>query len=69
MYFILWVDLSFLFAEVNVPVVGGHAGITILPLFSQVRIASFSLFPLYQTVWLCKLNLNVTYGFCGAFWL
>jgi malate/lactate dehydrogenase len=22
--------------EVNVPVVGGHAGITILPLFSQV---------------------------------
>ena len=23
-------------AEVNVPVVGGHAGITILPLFSQV---------------------------------
>lgn len=25
-----------LFAEVNVPVVGGHAGITILPLFSQV---------------------------------
>ncbi len=31
-------DLSFvhLFAEVNVPVIGGHAGITILPLFSQV---------------------------------
>lgn len=32
------VDMSLvhLFAEVNVPVVGGHAGITILPLFSQV---------------------------------
>ena len=23
-------------AEVNVPVIGGHAGVTILPLFSQV---------------------------------
>ena len=32
------VDLGFLpwSSEVNVPVVGGHAGITILPLFSQV---------------------------------
>jgi len=28
------------FTEVNVPVVGGHAGITILPLFSQVFIHS-----------------------------
>ncbi|KAM1655585.1 hypothetical protein EV2_008032 [Malus domestica] len=26
---------GFVFAEVNIPVVGGHAGITILPLFSQ----------------------------------
>jgi hypothetical protein len=26
----------FLSTDVNVPVVGGHAGITILPLFSQV---------------------------------
>lgn len=24
------------YTDVNVPVVGGHAGITILPLFSQV---------------------------------
>lgn len=31
-----FLNLSILFAEVNVPVVGGHAGITILPLFSQV---------------------------------
>lgn len=30
-------------AEVNVPVVGGHAGITILPLFSQVCPFSSSL--------------------------
>lgn len=27
------------FADVNVPVVGGHAGVTILPLFSQVMLA------------------------------
>merc|ERR1712050_786270 len=25
---------------VNVPVVGGHAGVTILPLFSQVKVAA-----------------------------
>lgn len=34
-------------AEVNVPVVGGHAGITILPLFSQVcsfLLITFSVF-------------------------
>ena len=30
------------YAEVNVPVVGGHAGITILPLFSQVTYRLFS---------------------------
>lgn len=29
--------------DVEVPVVGGHAGITILPLFSQVRAISSSL--------------------------
>merc|ERR1719199_972840 len=27
-------------SEVNIPVVGGHAGITILPLFSQDKVAS-----------------------------
>jgi malate/lactate dehydrogenase len=32
--------LFFFGSEVNVPVVGGHAGITILPLFSQVFIHS-----------------------------
>lgn len=30
------------FAGVNVPVVGGHAGVTILPLFSQVIFAALS---------------------------
>lgn len=29
-------SVSSLSADVNVPVIGGHAGITILPLFSQV---------------------------------
>jgi hypothetical protein len=37
------------FSGVNVPVVGGHAGITILPLFSQVLnlsvMTSFVMFP------------------------
>jgi malate/lactate dehydrogenase len=36
-------DISFLVSlDVDVPVVGGHAGITILPLFSQV--VKYSLF-------------------------
>lgn len=34
--FYLIFNLGFFVVEVNVPVVGGHAGITILPLFSQV---------------------------------
>lgn len=33
---VLFSDYSNSVAEVNVPVIGGHAGITILPLFSQV---------------------------------
>ena len=31
-------------AEVNVPVVGGHSGITILPLLSQVTIKHYTLY-------------------------
>jgi malate dehydrogenase len=38
------VDVS----QVDVPVVGGHAGVTILPLFSQVRAACK---PLYAGRW------------------
>lgn len=32
-------------SSVDVPVIGGHAGITILPLFSQVRHASLNASP------------------------
>ena len=52
-------DLSFvhLFAEVNVPVIGGHAGITIRPLFSQVLTLSFKL-PHGLLYWIVSL-LNI----------
>lgn len=43
------------YAEVNVPVVGGHAGITILPLFSQVSYRLYS-FP---------YALALAYHFCS----
>ncbi|KAK4838712.1 hypothetical protein QYF36_015846 [Acer negundo] len=40
----IWcISLSLHIAEVNVPVVGGHAGVTILPLFSQATPKSNSL--------------------------
>ena len=29
-------------SKVDVPVVGGHAGVTILPLFSQVRLCAYA---------------------------
>lgn len=42
------------YAEVNVPVVGGHAGITILPLFSQVTYLSLMLW-LLLIILLCYI--------------
>ena len=41
-------------AEVNVPVIGGHAGVTILPLFSQVTSQ-------FLSIW-----LNVLFVTCSS---
>jgi len=46
--------MLFVSAEVNVPVIGGHAGVTILPLFSQVS----SHFLSTQTVVECFISYN-----------
>lgn len=45
--------------EVNVPVVGGHAGVTILPLFSQVAHAPFSYpLPLFILKFTCCMLIS-----------
>ena len=50
--------------EVDVPVVGGHAGVTILPLFSQVRLctnSSAALSALQSSPWACAKRVHTAH--------
>lgn len=53
-YVLLSIIVSVSFADVNVPVIGGHAGITILPLFSQVLFSSEMLFLNFHCIFFLK---------------